>query len=72
MTIMTTKVERWLHTELPNGRTREDELRDLFLELESILEKKNLLRRDYKRFKTLHFAEFCHEIFSHTEWIYEN
>jgi len=46
--------------------THEEELRNLFLELEDALRKMDLLRADYKKYKTLHFAEFCAEIFSLT------
>jgi len=46
--------------------THEEELRNLFLELEDALRKMDLLRADYKKYKTLHFAEFCAEIYSLT------
>jgi hypothetical protein len=56
---MTTPVQRWVRTVTPDGQTHEDELRDVFLRLEEVLEKKGLLRKDYKTYRTLHFAEFC-------------
>jgi hypothetical protein len=54
-------VGEWVHTS-----SHEEELRDLFLELEEALCKMDLLRADYKKYKTLHFAEFCAEIYSLT------
>ena len=46
--------------------THEEELRALFLELEDVLREKGLLRSDYTKYKTLHFAEFCADIYRHT------
>ena len=47
--------------------THEEELRALFLELEDVLREKGLLRSDYTKYRTLHFAEFCADIYRHTE-----
>lgn len=46
--------------------THEEELRTLFLELEDVLREMGLLRADYKQYRTLHFAEFCADIYRHT------
>ena len=46
--------------------THEEELRALFLELEDALREMGLLRADYKQYRTLHFAEFCADIYRHT------
>jgi hypothetical protein len=46
--------------------THEEELRALFLELEDVLREMGLLRADYKQYRTLHFAEFCADIYRHT------
>jgi len=46
--------------------THEEELRALFLELGAVLKDKGLLRSDYTKYKTLHFAEFCADIYRHT------
>lgn len=59
MIIMTTPVQKWVQTVTPDGQTHQDELRDIFLRLEEALEKKGLLRKDYRTYRTLHFAEFC-------------
>ena len=59
--ILMGQVGDWVHTS-----THEEELRDLFLELENALREMDLLRADYKKYKTLHFAEFCAEIYSLT------
>jgi hypothetical protein len=59
-------VGEWVREVMPDGQTREDELRALFLELEDALRKMDLLRTDYKTYKTLHFAEFCAEIYQYT------
>ena len=59
-------VGEWVHEVMPDGRTREDELREFFLELEHALRKMDLLRADYKTYKTLHFAEFCAEIYRYS------
>jgi hypothetical protein len=59
------QVGDWVREVMPDGHTREDDLRNLFLELENALRKMDLLRADYKTYKTLHFAEFCAEIYSH-------
>ena len=64
MIIMMTPVQKWVQAVTPDGQTHEDELRDLFLRLEEVLEKKGLLRKDYKTYRTLHFAEFCNSIYS--------
>jgi hypothetical protein len=61
---MTTPVQKWVQTATPDGQTHEDELMDIFLRLEEVLEKKGLLRKDYKTYRTLHFAEFCNSIYS--------
>jgi len=61
---MTTPVQKWVLAATPDGQTHQDELRDLFLRLEEVLEKKGLLRKDYKTYRTLHFAEFCNSAFS--------
>jgi hypothetical protein len=55
------RVGEWVHIS-----THEEELRGLFLELEEALREMDLLRVDYKKYKTLHFAEFCAEIYSLT------
>jgi hypothetical protein len=46
--------------------THEDELRALFLELGDALREMGLLRADYKQYRTLHFAEFCADVYEHT------
>ena len=56
------KVADWVRT-----GTHEEELRALFLELEEVLREKGLLRSDYTKYRTLHFAEFCADIYRHTE-----
>ena len=61
---MTMPVQTWVQAVTPDGQTHHDELRDLFLRLEEVLMKKGLLRKDYKTYRTLHFAEFCHSIYS--------
>lgn len=61
---MTTPVQQWVQTVSPDGQTHEDELRDLFLRLEEVMDKKGLLRKDHKQYRTLHFAEFCNSIFA--------
>jgi hypothetical protein len=40
----------------------EEELKALFLELESILGEMGLLRSDYKEYRNLHFTRFCTDI----------
>jgi hypothetical protein len=55
------RVGDWVRTP-----THEEDLRTLFLELEEALREMDLLRADYKKYKTLHFAEFCAEIYSLT------
>lgn len=64
MIIMTTPVQKWVQTVTPDGQTHQDELRDVFLHLEELLEKKGLLRKDYRTYRTLHFAEFCNTVYS--------
>lgn len=59
--VLMERVGDWVRT-----GTHEEELRGLFLELEEALRKMDLLRADYKKYKTLHFAEFCAEIHSLT------
>ena len=44
----------------------EEELRALFLDLEAALREMGLLRTDYKQYRTLHFAEFCADVYKHT------
>lgn len=61
---MTTRVQRWVQAVTPDGQTHQDELRDVFLRLEEVLEKKGLLRKDYRTYRTLHFAEFCNTAYS--------
>lgn len=61
------EVGDWVREVMPDGQTREDELRCLFLELEDALRKMDLLRADYKTYKTLHFAEFCAEIYRYSQ-----
>lgn len=55
------RVGDWVRTEM-----HEEDLRALFLELGEALREMDLLRADYKKYKTLHFAEFCAEIYSLT------
>jgi hypothetical protein len=59
--VLMERVGDWVRTS-----SHEEELRGLFLELEEALRKMDLLRADYKKYKTLHFAEFCAEIYSLT------
>ena len=61
---MTTPVQKWVQAVTPDGQTHQDELRDVFLRLEEVLDKKGLLRKDYRTYRTLHFAEFCNSVFS--------
>lgn len=51
------KVGEWVRTD-----DHEEELRALFLELEHALREMNLLRADYKQYRTLHFAQFCVDV----------
>jgi hypothetical protein len=55
-------IEEWLSTSIDNTNYH-DEIKSLFLELENVLSKKDLLRPDYKKYRTLHFSIFCREIF---------
>jgi len=57
-------VQQWLQTVTPNNTTHEEEVRDLFLQLEDKLIEKGLLRNDYRKYRTLHFSEFCNTLFS--------
>jgi len=59
---------RWLRTTLQDGQTPEDELRVLFLEMEAALTEKNLLRSDFKKYRTLHFSQFCRDVFRHSNF----
>ena len=61
---MTTPIQKWVQAVTPDGQTHQDELRDLFLRLEEVLEKKGLLRKDYRTYRTLHFSEFCNSVYS--------
>lgn len=51
----------WVHESM-----HEEELRALFLDLEEALHEMKLLRADYKQYRTLHFAEFCADVYKHT------
>lgn len=55
------KVGEWVRTD-----DHEEELRALFLELEHALREMNLLRADYKQYRTLHFAQFCADVYRFT------
>ncbi|NBR60520.1 hypothetical protein EB118_03955 [bacterium] len=55
-------IEDWLYTRV-DGTTYHDEIKSLFFEIESMLLKKDLLRPDYKKYRTLHFSTFCRDIF---------
>jgi hypothetical protein len=55
------KVGEWVRTD-----DHEHELRALFLELEAVLREMNLLRADYKQYRTLHFAKFCADVYRFT------
>jgi len=46
-----------------DGVTHEDEIKELFLDLEELLYKKGLLRSDFKRYKSTLFNEFCDTIY---------
>lgn len=58
----------WLRTTLQDGQTPEDELRCLFLEIEAALSEKNLLRSDFKKYRTLHFSHLCKDVFRHSSF----
>jgi len=58
---------RWLKTPLQDGQTPEDEIRHLFLDLEYTLQKRGLLRTDFKKYRTLHFSKLCRDVFRHSD-----
>jgi hypothetical protein len=62
----TNELIRWLKKPLQDGQTSEDEIRYLFLDLEDRLQKKSLLRSDFKKYRTLHFSELCRNVFRHS------
>lgn len=53
----------WLHAVTRDGVTHEEEIKELFLDLEELLYKKGLLRSDFKTYKSLLFNEFCDTIY---------
>jgi hypothetical protein len=65
---MTTEREvlKWLHTETQDGQLHEDEVKSLFLEIEQALAEKNLLRRDFKKYKLVFYRQFCDRIYEHS------
>lgn len=59
-------IEEWLHIVSGNGYTYEDEIKKLFLDLENILRKKELLRPTYLKYRNLHFTRLCKELYNHS------
>ena len=53
------KFKEWL-------KENEYTLEQLFLDLENVLRTRGLLRTDFTKYRTHHFAEFCRNVFRHS------
>jgi hypothetical protein len=59
-------IAKWLHTETPDMYTHEQEIKNLFFALEDVLRERGLLDTRYTKYRNLHFATFCQEIYGLT------
>ena len=63
---MEAAIAKWLQTETPDMYTHEQEIKNLFFALEDVLRERGLLDNRYTKYRNLHFATFCREIYGFT------
>lgn len=55
-------IEEWLYLQTRDG-FYEDEIKNLFFELENVLREKGLLRPSYVKYRNFHFTQLCRELY---------
>ncbi len=63
---MEAEIAKWLKTDTPDGTTHEQEIKNVFLVLEDVLKERGLLDTRYTKYRNLHFATFCRDIYGLT------